>query len=109
MSTKPKPHIPDLKFRLRTAFTHAKDLFDAKALRAEDSGGLTVAREFKAALLLLDSLVAQDRFTSLGALNDCCFAVFIYSKALGEDRLNMQQREILNLVREIDLVRDKHF
>jgi hypothetical protein len=109
MTSKPKPHIPDLKFRLRTAFTHAKDLFDAKALRAEDSSGLTDVREFRAALLLLDTLVVQDRFTSLGALNDCCLALFIYGKALGEDRFNMQQREILNLVREIDLVREKHF
>src|SRR4028118_388738 len=91
MTPKPKAHVPDLKVRLRTAFTHAKDLFDAKALRAEDSSGLTDAREFRAALLLLDTLVVQDRFTSIGALNDCCWALFIYSKALGEDRFNMQQ------------------
>jgi hypothetical protein len=58
---------------------------------------------------MLDTLVVQDRFTSLSALNDCCWTLILYSKALEEERLNMQRREIANLVREIDLVRDHHF
>ncbi len=109
MTSKPKAHIPNLKVRLRTAFTHAKDLFDANALRAEDSSGFTDAREFRAALLLLDTLVVQDRFTSVGALNDCALALLMYGKALEEERLNMQRREIANLQMEIALARDKHF
>ena len=109
MNTKPKAHIPNLKVHLRTALTHAKDLFDAKALRAEDSSGLTDAREFRAALLVLDTLTVQDRFTSVSALNDCALALLMYGKALEEERLNMQRREIANLKMEIEMARDKHF
>jgi hypothetical protein len=76
MIAEPKPHIPDLRFRLCTAFTYAKDFYDTKALTADDSSILVKAREFRAALLLLDTLVVHDRFTSLRALNDCCWALF---------------------------------
>jgi hypothetical protein len=33
----------------------------------------------------------------------------MYGKALEEERLNMQRREIANLTFEIELARDKHF
>jgi hypothetical protein len=33
----------------------------------------------------------------------------MYGKALEEERLNMQRREIANLKMEIEMARDKHF
>jgi hypothetical protein len=108
MDTKPKAHIPNLKVRLRTAFT-IKRLIRCEGLASRRHSGFTDAREFRAALLLLDTLVVQDRFTSVGALNDCALALLMYGKALEEARLNMQRREIANLQMEIALARDKHF
>jgi hypothetical protein len=71
--------------------------------------GAVRAREFKAGLLLIDALIVDDRFTSIGALNEIRRDLGLYRKQLEDDRYGLQAWQIRELIMEIDKVREKEF
>ena len=113
MLTPNKPHIPNLKSRLTTAFSHAYDHcnihYSTLDAGGEEGAYLLQAREFQAALGLLDQMVKDDRFTSPMSLNDCRNVLDWYRRQLQDGSHGMKCREIWNLVSEIDRVAETAF
>jgi hypothetical protein len=113
MLTPNKPHIPNLKSRLTTAFAHAYDHcnihYSTLDAGGEEGGYLLRSREFQAALGLLDQMVKDDRFTSHRSLNDCRNALVWYRRELQDGSYGIKSREIGDLVSEIDHVAETAF
>jgi hypothetical protein len=103
-----KPHILNLKKRIKIAFTHAHDHcnfhFGVLDVGGEEDAYLLKAREFAAALNLLDRLVRDDRFLSPQCLQDCRHALVWYLRKLEDEGYRLKSREIGDLVTEIDSV-----
>src|SRR4051795_12818172 len=98
METQSKPHITNLKSRLKITFTHAYEHCSVYS-NVLDSGGdegvyLLRSREFAAALGLLDHMVANDRFLSPKCLQDCLHALVWYRRELQDEGYSFKSREI---------------
>lgn len=108
METISKPHISNLKSRLKNAFTHAYEHCSIYS-NALDAGGdegvyLLRSREFAAALGLLDRMVEDDRFLSPKSLQDCRSALIWYRRELQDQGYGFKSREIGDLASEIDAI-----
>ena len=113
MEMKSKPHITNLKSKLKIAFTHAQDHCSiySNALDGVGEEGVYLlrSREFAAALGLLDRMVKDDRFLSPKSLQDCRHALVWYRRELQDQGYGLKSREIGSLVSEIDAIADKAF
>lgn len=108
-----KPHIPNLKVRLKTALTHAHDhcnvYYAALDVGGHEGAYLLQAREFAAALGLLERMVKDDRFLSPKSLQDCRHALVWYRRDLQDQGYGLKSREIGDLVIEIDGIAETAF
>jgi len=97
-----KPHINNLRVRLKRAFIHAKEHFDILFLVTDDGAYLLRAREYEAALGVLDSVVKDDRFTSPMMLSNCRDALVWYRRELQDGGYGLKSHEISRFVSELD-------
>jgi hypothetical protein len=113
MLERTKPHIPNLKARLKTTFTHAADHCNIH-YTALDAGGqegayLLHAREFQAALGVLDRMVRDDCFLTPKCLQDCRQALVWYRRELQDHGYSLKSREVGELVIDIDEIAENAF
>jgi len=108
-----KPHIPNLKIRLKTAFRDAYDHANALYV-VSDNGGqesiyLIPAREFAAGLSLLDTMVSDDRFRTLGDLKHSRNALLRYRDLLNDGNYELQSRQVTALLHDISAIEATEF
>jgi hypothetical protein len=105
MITPTKPHISNLKVRVKAELADAKTHCDVEYTIRDDAGEegvfLILSREFAAGIRLLDKLVQHDRFTSLGSLRAVRDALLRYRDLLRDAKFALKEREVTEFLNEI--------